>query len=128
MQLVGSGGAHNADLSSRPFAILCAVGVRKHVETLKIIRSDRQLGKTVFSANEPGLYSAAQDDNFVHIAVNLANADLSNINRSIFTSTATVSRGVARGSIGNCGSTCCCPPLFCSESNGSPTSGELPYE
>ena len=58
----------------------------------KIIRSDRQLGKTVFSANEPGLYSAAQHDNFVHIAVNLANPDLSNINRSIFTSTATVPR------------------------------------
>ena len=58
----------------------------------QIIRSDRQLGKTVFSANEPGLYSAAQDDNFVHIAVNLANPDLSNINRSIFTSTATVPR------------------------------------
>ena len=58
----------------------------------KIIRSDRQLGETVFSANEPGLYSAAQDDNFVHIAVNLANPDLSNINRSIFTSTATVPR------------------------------------
>src|SRR5437016_2398230 len=58
----------------------------------KIIRSDRQLGETVFSANEPGLYSAAQEDNFVHIAVNLANPDLSNVNRSIFTSTAAVPR------------------------------------
>ena len=58
----------------------------------QIIRSDRQLGKTVFSANEPGLYSAAQDDNFVHIAVNLANPDLSNINRSIFTSTSPAAR------------------------------------
>src|SRR5437870_5912610 len=30
--LVGSGGGHNADLSSGPFAILGAVGVRENVE------------------------------------------------------------------------------------------------
>jgi len=61
----------------------------------QIIRSDRQLGKTVFSANEPGLYSAAQDDKLVHIAVNLANPDLSDINRSAFASTATTAGGNA---------------------------------
>jgi hypothetical protein len=58
----------------------------------KIIRSDRQLGKTIFSANEPGLYAATQDDNLLHIAVNLANPDLSNINRSVFTSTSPAAR------------------------------------
>ncbi|HYR42207.1 MAG TPA: VWA domain-containing protein [Terriglobia bacterium] len=49
----------------------------------KIIPSEQQLGKTVFAVNEPGLYTAIQGDTRLHIAVNLVNPDLSNINRSV---------------------------------------------
>ena len=49
----------------------------------KIIPSEQQLGKTVFSVNEPGLYTATQGDTRLHIAANLVNPDLSNINRSV---------------------------------------------
>ena len=48
-----------------------------------IIPSEEQLGKTVFSVNDPGLYTAIEGDTRLHIAVNLVNADLSNINRSV---------------------------------------------
>ena len=33
--------------------------------------------------NEPGLYTATQGDTRLHIAANLVNPDLSNINRSV---------------------------------------------
>src|SRR5439155_23608770 len=38
----------------------------------KPIGSEQQLGKTVFVANQPGLYSASQGDTRLHVAVNLA--------------------------------------------------------
>ena len=50
----------------------------------KIIPSQQQLGKTVFETSEPGLYAATQGDNRLHVAVNLANADFSDVNRSVF--------------------------------------------
>ena len=52
----------------------------------KPIGSEQQLGKTVFAANEPGLYSASQGDTRLHVAVNLSNPALSDINRSVFKS------------------------------------------
>jgi hypothetical protein len=52
----------------------------------KIIPSDQQLGKTVFQANDPGLYSATQGDQRIHVAVNLANPLFSDVNRSVFKS------------------------------------------
>jgi hypothetical protein len=50
----------------------------------KTIPSDQQLGKTVFQANEPGLYAATQGDDRIHVAVNLANPAFSDVNRSVF--------------------------------------------
>lgn len=50
----------------------------------KTIPSEQQLGKTVFEANEPGLYAATQGDARVHVAVNLANRAFSDVNRSVF--------------------------------------------
>jgi hypothetical protein len=50
----------------------------------KMIPSDQQLGKTVFQANDPGLYAATQGDDRIHVAVNLANPAFSDINRSVF--------------------------------------------
>src|SRR5215469_9157217 len=50
----------------------------------KAIPSDQQLGKTVFEANEPGLYAATQGDDRIHVAVNLANPAFSDVNRSVF--------------------------------------------
>jgi hypothetical protein len=50
----------------------------------KAVESEQQLGKTVFVANEPGLYSGTQGDNFVRVAVNLANPVFSDVNRSVF--------------------------------------------
>src|SRR5262245_19711432 len=50
----------------------------------KVIPSDQQLGQTVFQAAEPGLYSATQGDERVHVAVNLANPTFSDVNRSVF--------------------------------------------
>jgi hypothetical protein len=50
----------------------------------KIIPSDQQLGGTVFDTLEPGLYSATQGDQRVHVAVNLANPTFSDVNRSVF--------------------------------------------
>jgi hypothetical protein len=52
----------------------------------KTVVSEQQLGKTVFVANEPGLYSGTQGDTRVHVAVNLANLALSDVNRSVFKS------------------------------------------
>src|SRR6185295_7610280 len=49
----------------------------------KTISSDQQLGKTVFQAGEPGLYAATQGEERVHVAVNLANANFSEVNRSV---------------------------------------------
>ena len=50
----------------------------------KTIPSQQQLGKTVFHVNEAGLYMATQGEARVPVAVNLANAALSNINQSTF--------------------------------------------
>ena len=50
----------------------------------KIIPSDQQLGQTVFQTMEPGLYSATQGDQRLHLAVNLANPTFSDVNRSVF--------------------------------------------
>jgi hypothetical protein len=52
----------------------------------KPVAAEQQLGKTVFVANEPGLYSGTQGDTRVHVAVNLSNPALSDINRSVFKS------------------------------------------
>jgi hypothetical protein len=48
------------------------------------VSSDQQLGNTVFEAGQPGLYSATQGDQRMHVAVNLANATFSDVNRSVF--------------------------------------------
>lgn len=50
----------------------------------KTIPSEQQLGKTVFEANEPGLYAATQGDTRIHVAVNLSNRAFSDVNRSLF--------------------------------------------
>jgi hypothetical protein len=50
----------------------------------KIIPSDQQLGQTVFQTMEPGLYTATQGDQRLHLAVNLANPTFSDVNRSVF--------------------------------------------
>jgi hypothetical protein len=50
----------------------------------KAVESEQQLGKTVFTANEPGLYSGTQGDTRVHVAVNLSNPAFSDVNRSVF--------------------------------------------
>src|SRR5205823_7098824 len=50
----------------------------------KTIPSDQQLSKTVFQTSEPGLYAATQGDQRVHVAVNLANPNFSDVNRSVF--------------------------------------------
>jgi hypothetical protein len=50
----------------------------------KTIPSEQQLGKTVFQADEPGVYAATQGDARLHVAVNLTNPALSDINRSTF--------------------------------------------
>src|SRR5439155_4430931 len=46
--------------------------------------SEQQLGKTVFTATEPGLYAATQGEARVHVAVNLTNRVFSDVNRSVF--------------------------------------------
>jgi hypothetical protein len=51
----------------------------------RAIPSEPLLDATVFHTNEPGLYTATHGDSRLHIAVSLANAHLSNINRSVFT-------------------------------------------
>lgn len=48
------------------------------------VASEQQLGKTIFQTNEPGLYTAAQGDERVRVAVNLANPAFSDVNRSVF--------------------------------------------
>ena len=50
----------------------------------KTVASEQQLGRTVFVANEPGLYDGTQGDTRVHLAVNLANPTFSDVNRSVF--------------------------------------------
>ena len=50
----------------------------------KTIPSEQQLGKTVFHASQPGLYTAVQGETRVQVAVNLVNPDLSNVNQSSF--------------------------------------------
>ena len=52
----------------------------------KAVEAEQQLGKTVFVANEPGLYSGTQGDTRVHVAVNLSNPAFSDVNRSVFKS------------------------------------------
>ena len=48
------------------------------------VPSGQQLGNTVFEATQPGLYSATQGDQRIHLAVNLTNPAFSDINRSVF--------------------------------------------
>lgn len=50
----------------------------------KTVPSQQQLGKTVFEASEPGLFTASQGDTRVHLAVNLASGVFSDVNRSVF--------------------------------------------
>jgi len=50
----------------------------------KAIEAQPQLGKTVFEAIEPGLYTATQGDARIRVAVNLANREFSDVNRSAF--------------------------------------------
>jgi hypothetical protein len=50
----------------------------------KPVPSQQQLNKTVFDANEPGLYTASQGDTHIHVAVNLSNRNFSDVNRSVF--------------------------------------------
>jgi hypothetical protein len=50
----------------------------------KTIPSEQQLGKTVFQADEPGVYAATQGNARLHVAVNLVNPALSDVNRSTF--------------------------------------------
>jgi Ca-activated chloride channel homolog len=50
----------------------------------KAIPAQSQLNKTVFEALEPGLYTATQGESRMHIAVNLANRNFSDVNRSAF--------------------------------------------
>ncbi len=52
----------------------------------KTIPSEQQLGKTIFQTSDPGLYSASQGDERIHVAVNLANQAFSDVNRSVFKS------------------------------------------
>ena len=59
----------------------------------KTVASEQQLGKTVFVANEPGLYSGTQGDARVHVAVNLANPTFSDVNRSVFKTDRTAATG-----------------------------------
>ncbi|PYS02613.1 MAG: hypothetical protein DMG16_08205 [Acidobacteria bacterium] len=58
----------------------------------KLVSSEQQLGKTIFLANEPGLFAGAQGDTRVHVAVNLANPRFSDINRSVFRTDRTAAR------------------------------------
>jgi hypothetical protein len=48
------------------------------------VTSDQQLGNTVFETSQPGLYSATQGEQRVHVAVNLSNPTFSDVNRSVF--------------------------------------------
>src|SRR5205823_4885470 len=50
----------------------------------KTVPSEQQLGKTIFQTGDPGLYSATQGDQRLHVAVNLVNPTFSDINRSVF--------------------------------------------
>jgi len=50
----------------------------------KTVSSAQQLGRTIFVANEPGLYAGTQGDTRIHVAVNLANPTFSDVNRSVF--------------------------------------------
>lgn len=50
----------------------------------KTVPADQQLGKTVFQTSEPGLYSATQGEERIHVAVNLANPAFSDVNKSVF--------------------------------------------
>jgi hypothetical protein len=60
--------------------------VRAQIRTIdgKTVSSEQQLGKTVFVANEPGLFDGTQGDTRIHVAVNLANPAFSDLNRSVF--------------------------------------------
>ena len=58
----------------------------------KTVASEQQLGKTIFLANEPGLFAALRGDTRVHVAVNLANPTFSDVNRSIFKTDRTAAR------------------------------------
>ena len=59
---------------------------RAQIRTIdgKTVSSEQQLGKTVFVANEPGLFDGTQGDTRIHVAVNLANPAFSDLNRSVF--------------------------------------------
>lgn len=50
----------------------------------KVIPAQDQMGKTVFEALEPGLYTATQGDARMRVAVNLSNREFSDVNRSAF--------------------------------------------
>ena len=79
-------------LSREPLALIRAPGAveiplaNAQIQTIdgKTIPSEQQVAKTVFQANEPGVYAATQGDARIHVAVNLANPALSDINRSVF--------------------------------------------
>jgi hypothetical protein len=54
------------------------------------VESQQQLGKTVFQAHEPGLYSVVQGDGRSYVAVNLTNRTFSDVNLSVFQNDRTV--------------------------------------
>ena len=58
----------------------------------KTVPSEQQLGKTIFLANEPGLFAGVRGDTRVHVAVNLGNPTFSDVNRSIFKTDRTAAR------------------------------------
>jgi hypothetical protein len=58
----------------------------------KTVPSEQQLGKTIFLANEPGLFASVRGDTRVHVAVNLGNPTFSDVNRSIFKTDRTAAR------------------------------------
>jgi hypothetical protein len=59
----------------------------------KLIPSDQQLGQTVFTTTEPGLYTATLGEQRMHVAVNLANPTFSDVNRSVFKTDRTAAAG-----------------------------------
>jgi hypothetical protein len=51
-----------------------------------VVPSDEQLGKTVFEAKGPGIYTAVKGDQHLNVAVNITNPAVSDVNRSLFKS------------------------------------------
>jgi hypothetical protein len=59
----------------------------------RVVVSQQHLGKTLARLPDPGLYTATSGATRIHVAAQLSNPNLSNINQSIFTDTDSVGRG-----------------------------------